>query len=113
VLKGELHWKIHAYGVWVACIKLSEKDLFILLANHIQRKDSILIYRVSNLDNTVSELRSRVWNEENKVEIPSGPCCTFRDPADNCIAIYENQRPYVMVGGSKGESILNKYLLLQ
>jgi hypothetical protein len=48
--------KIHAYEVWVAYIKLSEKDPFVLLANYIQKKDVILIYRVLNLDNTVSEL---------------------------------------------------------
>jgi hypothetical protein len=56
---------------------------------------------VLNLDNTVSELCSRGWKKENKVEIPPGPCCTFRNPADNCIAIYEKQRPYV-IGESKG-----------
>ena len=26
VLDGELLWKIHAYGVWVACIRLSSKE---------------------------------------------------------------------------------------
>ena len=96
VLKGELLWKIHAYGVWVACIKLSDREPFVLLANHIQRKDIILIYRVSNLEDTVSELRSSGWMEENNLEIPPGPCYTFRDPAGNHIAIYENQRPTVM-----------------
>jgi predicted enzyme related to lactoylglutathione lyase len=96
VLSGELLWKIHAYGVWVACIKISERDPFVLLANHLKKKDIILIYRVSNLDDTASELRSRGWKEENKLEIPLGPCYTFRDPADNSIAIYENQRPTVM-----------------
>lgn len=27
ILGGELLWKIHAYGVWVACIVLSEEKL--------------------------------------------------------------------------------------
>lgn len=27
ILGGELLWKIHAYGVWVACIVLSEEEL--------------------------------------------------------------------------------------
>jgi hypothetical protein len=27
------------------------------------------------------------------LEIPPGPCYSFRDPAGNAIAIYENQRP--------------------
>jgi predicted enzyme related to lactoylglutathione lyase len=96
VLNGELLWKIHAYGVWVACIKLSNKEPYILLADHIEKKDLILIYRVNNLDKTVSELKSRGWIEEKRLEIPNGPCCTFHDPVDNHIAIYENKRPNVM-----------------
>ena len=97
ILDGELLWKIHAYGVWVACIKLSNKqEPYILLADHIEKKDPILIYRVKNLDKTSSDLKSRGWMQEKRLEIPSGPCCTFRDPTDNHIAIYENKRPNVM-----------------
>jgi hypothetical protein len=96
MLDGELLWKIHAYGVWVACIRLSNREPLILLADHINRKDLMLIYRVNNLDKTATELRSRGWREEKSLEIPNGPCLTFRDPADNSIVIYENRRPYVM-----------------
>jgi hypothetical protein len=96
VLDGELLWKIHAYGVWVACVKLSDKEPHILLANHIERKDLMLVYRVSDLDEAASELRTRGWNEEKSLEIPNGPCLTFRDPADNLIVIYENRRPHIM-----------------
>lgn len=96
VLDGELLWKIHAYGVWVACVKLSHKEPNILLANHIGKKDLMLIYRVNNLDKARSELRARGWKEEKSLEIPNGPCLTFRDPASNYIVIYENLRPHVM-----------------
>lgn len=37
-----------------------------------------------------------MWKEDKKLEIPPGPCYTFRDPAGNAIAIYENQRPEVV-----------------
>jgi hypothetical protein len=96
VLEGELIWKIHAYGVWVACVKLSDKEPHILLANHIGNKDLMLIYRVKNLDKARSELQARGWKEEKSLEIPNGPCLTFRDPALNPIVIYENRRPNVM-----------------
>ena len=96
VLGGKLLWKIHAYGVWVACIELTEKEPHILLADHIERKDMMLIYRVSNLESAASELRKKGWKEEKSLEIPNGPCYTFRDPAENLIAIYENTRPGVM-----------------
>jgi hypothetical protein len=96
VLSGKLLWKIHAYGVWVACVMLTKEKPYILLADHISKNDVMLIYRVSELENAASELRLKGWKEENRIEIPPGPCCTFRDPAGNALVIYENQRPSVM-----------------
>jgi hypothetical protein len=55
-----------------------------------------MINRVNNLDDTASTLRSQGWNEEKMLEIPLGPCLTFRDSAGNTIAIYDNQRPEVV-----------------
>jgi hypothetical protein len=97
VLGGELLWKIHAYGVWVACIELSEqKNPYILLADHIERKDMMMIYQVDNLETATADLRAKGWIEEKTIEIPPGPCSTFRDPAGNALVIYENKRPSVM-----------------
>lgn len=96
ILGGKLSWKIHAYGVWVACIVLSEEEPYILLANHLEKNDIVLIYNVSNLEKTVFQLRSKGWEEEKRLDIPPGPCCTFRDPANNHIAIYEKLRPNIM-----------------
>jgi predicted enzyme related to lactoylglutathione lyase len=97
VLGGELLWKIHAYGVWVACIELSKGDKpHILLADHIHKNDVMLIYQVENLHNAIEQLKSKGWKEENRIEIPPGPCCTFRDPAGNALVIYENIRPHIM-----------------
>jgi hypothetical protein len=80
----------------VACVKLSRGKPYILLADHIDRKDVMLIYRVADLDDAAAKLRSRGWKKENRVEIPPGPCCTFRDPAGNALVIYENVRPFIM-----------------
>ena len=97
VLGGELLWKIHAYGVWVACVSVSQSQApYILLADHIERNDMMLIYQVENLDTAIKQLTSKGWKEENKFEIPPGPCCTFRDPAGNALVIYENKRPFIM-----------------
>jgi hypothetical protein len=96
VLEGNLLWKIHAFGVWVACIQISAAGPFILLADHTKAHDLILIYRVENINKTSKILKSRGWKEEKVLEIPQGPCYVFRDPSDNAIAIYENQRPGVM-----------------
>jgi hypothetical protein len=97
VLGGELLWKIHAYGVWVACIELSKGEKpYVLLADHIHKNDVMLVYQVENLDNAIMQLKSKGWKEENRIEIPPGPCCTFRDPAGNALVIYENVRPHIM-----------------
>jgi len=97
VLGGNLLWKIHAYGVWVACVALSKFEKpYVLLADHISKNDVMLIYQVEHLENTISNLKSKGWKEENRIEIPPGPCCTFRDPAGNALVIYENVRPFVM-----------------
>jgi predicted enzyme related to lactoylglutathione lyase len=96
VLGGQLQWKIHAYGVWVACVKLSRGKPYVLLADHIDRKDVMLIYRVADLDDAAAKLKSRGWKQESRIEIPPGPCCTFRDPAGNALVIYENVRPFIM-----------------
>ena len=97
VLGGELLWTIHAYGVWVACIGLDQnKKPYVLLADHIERKDVMMIYRVESLEETITELKAKGWQEEKRIEIPPGPSCTFRDPAGNALVIYENTRPNVM-----------------
>jgi hypothetical protein len=96
VLGGKLLWKIHAYGVWVACIELTKEKPYVLLADHISKNDVMLIYQVSKLEKAAAELKLKGWKEENRIEIPPGPCCTFRDPAGNALVIYENQRPSVM-----------------
>ena len=100
VLGGELVWKIHAYGVWVACISLSEAEdnkPYVLLADHIHKNDVMLVYQVEDLDNAIKQLKLKGWKEENRIEIPPGPCCTFRDTAGNALVIYENVRPDFMV----------------
>ena len=56
----------------------------------------MLIYRANNLDKTFSELKSRSWIGEKRMEIPNGHCCTFRGPTGNQIGIYENKRPNIM-----------------
>lgn len=97
VLGGELVWKIHAFGVWVACIKISRIEKpYVLLADHINKNDVMQIYRVENLDNAIKELKTNGWKVESAIEIPPGPCCTLRDPAGNAVVIYQNVRPYVM-----------------
>ena len=78
----------------LACVRVSNSEPLLPLADHIKKNDLIMIYRVSSLDSTA--LHSKGWKEEKILEIPPGPCYIFRDPAGNAIAIYENLRPEVV-----------------
>jgi catechol 2,3-dioxygenase-like lactoylglutathione lyase family enzyme len=95
-LGGELVWKIHAFGAWVAAIRLSPTGPMVLLADHLHEGGLILIYRVERLEKSVAALRAQGWTaERGPFEVPNGPCYTFRDPTGLRLAIYENQRPQV------------------
>jgi len=95
-LRGELVWKIHAFNAWVAAVRLSPTGPLVLLADHLHGDTPILIYRVEQLETSVAALRVRGWiPESGPLEIPNGPCYTFRDPTGVRLAIYENQRPEV------------------
>jgi hypothetical protein len=96
ILGGSLRWKIHAMGAWVACVQLSREGPPVLLADHKERTGPQLIYRVASFEESVAALRAKGWTPEGEpFEIPSGPCCSFRDPNGNQLAIYENRRPGV------------------
>ena len=99
VLGARLRWKIHAFNAWVACVQLSREGPPVLLADHKEPTGPQLVYRVTSLRNVMAELRKRGWKPEGEpFEIPSGPCCSFRDPAGNQLAIYECIRPQVVAG---------------
>jgi len=102
VLGGKLRWKIHAFDAWVACVQLSGEGPPVLLADHKHTTGPQLVYRVADFNGAQKELRARGWVSEGEpFEIPSGPCCSFRDPSGNQLAIYENRRPGV-TGGFEG-----------
>jgi len=94
VLDGKLAWKIRAFNAWVACVELALDGPPVLLADHKSPTGPQLVYRVAEFEKTVRELRARGWTPESEpFEIPQGPCASFRDPAGNQLAIYENRRP--------------------
>jgi hypothetical protein len=79
VLGGRLVWKIHAFGVWVACIKLSENNgkPYVLLADHISKKDLMLIYRVLDLEATASRLDLKDGKKKKELKFLQGLAASF------------------------------------
>jgi hypothetical protein len=62
--------EIHAFGVWVACIRVLDSGPLLLLADHIKKNDMIMVYRVNSLDNTAYTLHSQGWKEEKMLDSP-------------------------------------------
>jgi hypothetical protein len=94
-LGGRLVFAIESSGTRVAMLELSADAPRILLADHLKGERPILVYRVTDLGATRAALASRGWQPERNLEIPVGPCSTYRSPSGHLVAIYERTRPEV------------------
>lgn len=94
VLGGRLVFAIEDSGIRVAMIELAGAPR-ILLTDHLDGDRPILVYRVADLDAAVAALRDRGWTPERSLEIPHGPCSSFRSPGGHRIALYQLVRPEV------------------
>ncbi|HYM52088.1 MAG TPA: hypothetical protein VEW45_01225 [Candidatus Dormibacteraeota bacterium] len=95
VLGGQLIFAIEAMGARVAMVELSDRPPRILLTDHLEGHQPVLVYRVADLRATLDELEARGWQREGMLEIPQGPCCSFRAPGGHRIAVYQRTRPEV------------------
>jgi predicted enzyme related to lactoylglutathione lyase len=96
MIGGELRWRIHDGGVRVAAIRIGETGPLVLLASHLQARETILIYRVPSIAEVRQRLSAQGWSDvDAPFEIPPGPCLVFRDPAGQQLAVYERVRPGV------------------
>jgi len=94
VLGAELVWKIRDGETVVANVRVSEAGPALLLASHLEGHVPILIYRVADLQEVMTALRSRGWQPDGEpFEIPHGPCVIFRDLSGQRFALYEAVRP--------------------
>jgi catechol 2,3-dioxygenase-like lactoylglutathione lyase family enzyme len=93
-LGAELVWKIRGMGTVVACLRVAGGGPEILLSGHLEGEIPILIYRVADYGAAVAELRAG-GIELHEVELPPGPCATFRAPGGQRLAVYERTRPGV------------------
>ena len=92
-LGAELLWKVRGMGTVVACLRVSEAGPAILLSGHLDGPAPILVYRVADYAATIASLRSAGIDEIHELEIPQGPCASFRVSDEQRLAIYELTRP--------------------
>ena len=95
VLGGELVFAIEEWKTRVAMVRMSDTPPDLLFTDHVEGERPILIYRVADLEATMSRLESDGWEREGIFEIPQGPCCSFHTGGGHRLAIYQPTRPEV------------------
>ena len=83
-------------GIRVAMLELTESPPHILLTDHVDGERPILVYQVTDHRAAVTELRARGWTVARALEIPQGPCTSFRTAGGHRIAVYQLIRPQVL-----------------
>lgn len=95
VLGARVVFAIEAMGTRVAEVATSPHGPRVVLAGHLAGEAPVLLHRVTDLDETLNELGGRGLELEARVELPLGPCATFRSPGGQRIGLYELTRPEV------------------
>jgi hypothetical protein len=93
VLGAQLSFAVEGMGTRVAMVELGEPPPRILLAEHLEGDQPVMVYRVADLARAIDELESRGWQRGHMLEIPHGPVCSFTTPGGHRLAIYQLARP--------------------
>jgi hypothetical protein len=88
-LGATLLWKVRGMGTVVARLQVSETGPAILLSGHLEGSQPILVYRVADYSATVDALRAAGVSDIRELEIPHGPCASFRVVGGQRMAVYE------------------------
>ena len=95
VLKARVVFAIEAMGTRVAEVAASEKGPRVVLADHLDEQAPILLHRADDLEATLTDLGTRGLSPDRRMELPLGPCVTFRSPGGERLALYQLTRPEV------------------
>jgi len=92
VLGARVVFAIEAMQTRVAEVSLARDGPRVVLAEHLAGEAPVLLHRVDDLDATLAALGVAV---EDRVELPFGPCATFRTPGGQRLGLYQRTRPEV------------------
>jgi catechol 2,3-dioxygenase-like lactoylglutathione lyase family enzyme len=95
VLGARVVFAIEAMGTRVAEVALADEGPRVVLAGHLDGEAPLLLHRVADLGATLAELGAKGLELEHQVELPLGPCATFRTPGGQRLGVYELTRPGV------------------
>jgi hypothetical protein len=92
-LGAALVWKVRGMGTVVANLRVSSAGPAILLSGHLEGEAPILVYRVADYAAAVESVRAAGILDVRELEIPHGPCASFRAPGGQRLAFYQLARP--------------------
>jgi hypothetical protein len=95
-LGAHVVFAIDSGGTRVAMVEVRGAPPALLFADHIGQDSGILVYAVDDLGAEAATLAGRGWAPEASLEIPMGPCRTFRSPGGTRLALYQPTRPDVL-----------------
>ena len=84
---------IEAFATRVAMVELTESPPAVLLAGHLEGDAPVLVFRVTDLEQTVDALTARGARVGARFEIPHGPGAELHLDGPQRIALYELTRP--------------------
>ena len=90
---ARLVWCVRGMGTTVACVRVTDDGPAILLSGHLEGENPVLVYRVESYRGAVDALRVAGIDPITELEIPHGPCASFRVPGGQRYAVYELVRP--------------------
>lgn len=94
-LGASLLFAIERFGTRVAMVRLTEHGPAVLLAEHLDGDAPVLVYRVADLEQALSELGDRGVAVATRFGIPHGPGAELAIPGPQRIALYQLTRPEV------------------
>ena len=92
-LGARLVWQVRGMGTMVACLRVTEEGPAVLLSGHLLGDVPVLVYRVRDYRAALEALTAAGVENVKELEIPHGPCASFRLPGGQRYAIYELVRP--------------------
>jgi hypothetical protein len=95
-LGAELVFAIERFGTRVAMVRTSPDPPALLLAEHLEGDQPVLVHRVGDLEAAVAELRDRGVEVAARFEIPYDPAVELVTPGPQRLALYERTRPGVL-----------------
>jgi hypothetical protein len=92
-LGAELVFAIEAFGTRVAMVRLTADPPALLLAEHLEGDQAVMVYRVVDLEQAVADLEARGAVIAARFEIPHGPAVELLNPGPQRVALYQATRP--------------------